>query len=339
MEHIYEHLMAARLTTDDIFHRPGRSAAGDLARHEFKQALEGAGMPRARLHCRFVLPLILFIPDSLTYSVPLFLKQQCDRAPGLELLPSELRPVAEALDRRGDGAVSLEGFRSGMREAKRRIAEGAVPEPLQAASPRNRPTWAAARAEGAAASAGRRPARPEGSDGGDSADEGDRSHDEGELAGLKLSALRKRAAEVGVHAERLEAALDSDDQKGELIALIMRCSSEQREQRGQRGRRQPDDSADEAGERRLHAELLEEERRAAAALLEEKKERRAAEARLEEERRAAEAKAMWEAGMLTQGGQGGPLGLMLSWDSYALPVAFAWDQPGATHRCPPPPPG
>ena len=34
---------------------------------------------RARSHCRFVLPLIHFIPDSLRYSVPLFLKRQCDR--------------------------------------------------------------------------------------------------------------------------------------------------------------------------------------------------------------------------------------------------------------------
>jgi hypothetical protein len=33
-------------------------------------------------HCRFVLPFIHFIPDSLTYSVPLFLKRQCDRTLG-----------------------------------------------------------------------------------------------------------------------------------------------------------------------------------------------------------------------------------------------------------------
>ena len=38
-----------------------------------------AAVRRARLHCRFVLPLIRFIPDSLTYPVPLFLKRQCDR--------------------------------------------------------------------------------------------------------------------------------------------------------------------------------------------------------------------------------------------------------------------
>jgi diketogulonate reductase-like aldo/keto reductase len=39
------------------------------------------GEARARLHCRFTL-LIHFIPDSLTYSVPLFLKRQRDRTPG-----------------------------------------------------------------------------------------------------------------------------------------------------------------------------------------------------------------------------------------------------------------
>jgi hypothetical protein len=38
--------------------------------------------PRARSHCRFAPPLIHFIPESLTYSVPLFLKRQCDRTLG-----------------------------------------------------------------------------------------------------------------------------------------------------------------------------------------------------------------------------------------------------------------
>jgi hypothetical protein len=37
---------------------------------------------RARSHCRFVLQLIHFILDSLTYSVLLFLIRQCDRTPG-----------------------------------------------------------------------------------------------------------------------------------------------------------------------------------------------------------------------------------------------------------------
>jgi hypothetical protein len=36
----------------------------------------------ARLHCRFAPPLIHCIPDSRTYSVPLFLKPRCDRTLG-----------------------------------------------------------------------------------------------------------------------------------------------------------------------------------------------------------------------------------------------------------------
>jgi hypothetical protein len=43
------------------------------------------GADRARSHCRFVLPLIHFIPDLRTYSPPLFLKRQCDRTLGAEL--------------------------------------------------------------------------------------------------------------------------------------------------------------------------------------------------------------------------------------------------------------
>ena len=41
------------------------------------------GIGRARSHCRVVLPVIHFIPDLLTYSVPLFLKRQCDRTLGI----------------------------------------------------------------------------------------------------------------------------------------------------------------------------------------------------------------------------------------------------------------
>jgi hypothetical protein len=37
---------------------------------------------RVRSHCRVILPLIYFIPDVLAYSVPLFLKRQCDRTQG-----------------------------------------------------------------------------------------------------------------------------------------------------------------------------------------------------------------------------------------------------------------
>jgi hypothetical protein len=35
--------------------------------------------PRVRSHCRFILPLIHFIPDSLAYSVLLFLTRRSDR--------------------------------------------------------------------------------------------------------------------------------------------------------------------------------------------------------------------------------------------------------------------
>ena len=35
--------------------------------------------PRARSHCRFVLPFIRFVPDSLIHSIPLWSKRQCDR--------------------------------------------------------------------------------------------------------------------------------------------------------------------------------------------------------------------------------------------------------------------
>jgi hypothetical protein len=45
---------------------------------------------RARSQCRFVLPFIHFTPDSLTYSVPLFLKRQCDRIP--PALPAAATP-------------------------------------------------------------------------------------------------------------------------------------------------------------------------------------------------------------------------------------------------------
>jgi hypothetical protein len=43
---------------------------------------DGGGPARARSHCRFVLPLIHFIPVLLTYLVHLFLERQYDRTPG-----------------------------------------------------------------------------------------------------------------------------------------------------------------------------------------------------------------------------------------------------------------
>jgi hypothetical protein len=52
-------------------HASQRGGAGSRAR--------AGGRPRARSHCRFVLPHIHFIPALRTYSVPQFLKRQCDR--------------------------------------------------------------------------------------------------------------------------------------------------------------------------------------------------------------------------------------------------------------------
>jgi hypothetical protein len=53
-----------------------------VRRHRVRQR-QPASQPRARLHCPFALPIIHFIPDLLTYSVPLFLKRQGDRTIGL----------------------------------------------------------------------------------------------------------------------------------------------------------------------------------------------------------------------------------------------------------------
>jgi hypothetical protein len=53
-----------------------------LAAQRTAAAEAAQGDARARSHCRFVPPLIHCIPDLLTYSVPLFLKRQCDRTQG-----------------------------------------------------------------------------------------------------------------------------------------------------------------------------------------------------------------------------------------------------------------
>jgi hypothetical protein len=68
----------------------GAGRAGDARPHRrgLRRAGTRDGLPpargrlRARLHLCFVLPLIHFISDLLTYSVPLFLKRQCDRTLG-----------------------------------------------------------------------------------------------------------------------------------------------------------------------------------------------------------------------------------------------------------------
>ena len=60
---------------------PLMQAAGD-GQLEVLRLLLGRGAARSRSHCRFVLQRIHFVPYSLTYSVPLFLKRQCDRTLG-----------------------------------------------------------------------------------------------------------------------------------------------------------------------------------------------------------------------------------------------------------------
>jgi hypothetical protein len=67
------------------------------------------GDDRARSHCRFLLPPIHFILDSLTYAVPLFLKRQCDRTLGEEremILFSMLLAPREAGKSHGKSAKS-----------------------------------------------------------------------------------------------------------------------------------------------------------------------------------------------------------------------------------------
>jgi hypothetical protein len=64
--------------------RPGRVAgrARLLGRREGPAAVGVQALDyTVRSHCHFVLSPIHFIPDLLTYSVPLFLKRQCDRTP------------------------------------------------------------------------------------------------------------------------------------------------------------------------------------------------------------------------------------------------------------------
>jgi hypothetical protein len=56
------------------------SGHGAITFPRSRNAADGA--LRDRSHCRFVPPLIHFTPDSLTNSVPLFLKRQCDRTLG-----------------------------------------------------------------------------------------------------------------------------------------------------------------------------------------------------------------------------------------------------------------
>ena len=55
----------------------GRAGHVHLLEDDLEWLRDGSGDRRARSHCRFVLLLIHFTPESLTYSVPRFLKRQC----------------------------------------------------------------------------------------------------------------------------------------------------------------------------------------------------------------------------------------------------------------------
>ena len=74
---------AGRLTAKNGGFRPppGRRHEGAHPLRRPQRLAAGHGGLRARSHCRFVLLLIQFIPESLTYSVPLILKRQCNRTP------------------------------------------------------------------------------------------------------------------------------------------------------------------------------------------------------------------------------------------------------------------
>ena len=71
---------AGRLSAPARRHQPDGRRAGAAG-----GGADG-GPDRARSHCRFVPPLTHFIPDELTYSVPLFLNRQCGRTPGGDIL-------------------------------------------------------------------------------------------------------------------------------------------------------------------------------------------------------------------------------------------------------------
>jgi hypothetical protein len=79
----------------------GAVVAGDAA---------AAGVARARSHCCFVPPLTHVIPDSLRYSVPLFLKRQCDRTLGVAA--DALAELAAAPERGTQVRKTLSGPRS-----------------------------------------------------------------------------------------------------------------------------------------------------------------------------------------------------------------------------------
>jgi hypothetical protein len=99
----------------------------------------GPGAARARSHCRFALPLIHCIPESLTYSVPLYLKRQRGRAPGAA------RGAARAAAGRGRADVRQprghRPERQGVRGARGAGRGTACLRAVTEAPPRVPPSW------------------------------------------------------------------------------------------------------------------------------------------------------------------------------------------------------
>ena len=77
------------------------------------------GEPGVRSHCRFAPPPIHFIPDSRTYSVPQFLKRQCDRSRG--------EPPAEQV---GDADGEPAELRERPEQADGELVEGVEQDPV-----------------------------------------------------------------------------------------------------------------------------------------------------------------------------------------------------------------
>jgi hypothetical protein len=88
------------------------------------------GTARARLHCRVALPSIRVISEWLIYSVPLFLKRQCDRTLGTARPRRRSRAGAIRLDLSGPLLESLIEKRqsfseeSGPDQSKRMVRAG-----------------------------------------------------------------------------------------------------------------------------------------------------------------------------------------------------------------------
>jgi hypothetical protein len=85
--HLMSTAMASSTGAAPRSHVGGRPFAerGALRQGGVPSGLRAAGrQPRqaGAEHCRFVPPLIHFLPDSLTYSVPSVLKRRCDRTLG-----------------------------------------------------------------------------------------------------------------------------------------------------------------------------------------------------------------------------------------------------------------